>query len=385
MNSSLYIHRKEYLLYGVLLCIALLYPFLHEGKDFFNGETFQWSYILQSWKEILPFIVLLSVHIFVLMPYLFSRKQKSKYVFSLIVLLGAFMAYTNFAHQNKEPKHRIPSPPHLESPVHHNPPPDAPPPIHLDEDIRPVNIPNPIGPIIIDMLIAILLLGCSLAVRLLFKHDEDMRKLEKLEKEHMRQELLQLKAQISPHFLMNCLNNIHGMVEIDPQKSQELILELSGMMRYVLYESSSPMIALSREIDFLCNYISLMRVRYTPDKVAIEADFPSKEETASVYIPPLIFLIFIENAFKHGVNYQEHSFIDLKISIDENRLTLYCANSLHPNTGNHEMGGLGLDNIRKRLDILYADEYSLESCESSNKFITILTIPLKYEDQMYRG
>lgn len=203
---------KEYLLYALLLGITLLYPFLHMGEKALDGEAFQWSYLFQQWVKTLPFVVLLLIHIFVLLPVLLDKKQTGKYILKVS------------------------------------------------------------GPVIIDTLIGVLLLGCSLAIKLMFKHTESIRKMNELENFHIKQELEQLRTQVSPHFLMNSLNNIHGMVEMDKQKAQDMILELSGMMRYMLYESSVPMISLSREIDFLSNYISLMRARYNSNRVVMDED-----------------------------------------------------------------------------------------------------------------
>lgn len=159
-------------------------------------------------------------------------------------------------------------------------------------------------------------------------------------------------------------------------KAQDMILELSGMMRYVLYENSTPMITLSKELDFLRNYISLMQVRYNSNKVSVKYTFPNEEELSSIKVPPLLFIVFIENAFKHGVDYQHSSFINIELSIDKHILTLQCINSLHKNK-EKTIGGIGLDNIRKRLDIIYNNDYSLDLSILDKIFIVSLTIPTK--------
>lgn len=390
-NNSLGKHHKEYLLYAVLSGIAFLYPFLHVGERVLEGEPFQWSFVIQSWIDIIPFVVLLLVHLFLLLPLLFHKKDSVKYAISVIILLGAFFVYSDYYHQRKKDfwmarisysQNRISTQSDRDGEMPPPPPPQNNGDIPRKFGMRPYGFRIP-GPVIIDTFIALLLLGCSLAIKLMFKHYENTRKMEELEKEHIRQELAQLKAQISPHFFMNSLNNIHGMVEIDPQKAQDMILELSGMMRYVLYESTSAMISLAKEIDFLCNYISLMRVRYTENRVAIQYSFPPKEDSVSIYIPPLIFIIFIENAFKHGVDYQNNSFVHIRMSLEDQELIMQCTNSLHHNEMNEKKGGVGLNNIRKRLDILYAENYTLNICEQENSFHVTLKIPTKNENQMY--
>lgn len=369
-------HTKEYLLYAILFGITFLFPFLHVGEIALDKGVFHWNFILQKWMETLPFVVLVIIHIFLLQPILFEKKQTKKYIVLLVLTIVLFFAYVNCRHSNREPYHPNPvqtEPPHLK---HHTQEifspslQDAP---KISEKQNEFKLS---GPIVMDTIIAILLLGCSLTIKLMFKHYENSRKMEQLENAQIRQELLQLKAQISPHFFMNSLNNIHGMIEIDSLKAQDMILELSGMMRYVLYESSTPMITLSKELDFLRNYISLMQVRYNSNKVSVKYTFPNEEELSSIKVPPLLFIVFIENAFKHGVDYQHSSFINIELSIDKHILTLQCINSLHKNK-EKTIGGIGLDNIRKRLDIIYNNDYSLDLSILDKIFIVSLTIPTK--------
>lgn len=369
-------YTKEYLLYAILFGITFLFPFLHAGEMALDEGVFQWDYILQKWMETLPFVVLVIIHIFLLQPILFEKKQTKKYSLLLVLTIGFFFVYVNCRHSNREPYHPNPvqtEPPRLK---HHMPEMFSPPLQNAPKISEKQNEFKLSGPIVMDTLIAILLLGCSLTIKLMFKHYENSRKMEQLENAQIRQELLQLKAQISPHFFMNSLNNIHGMIEIDSPKAQDMILELSGMMRYVLYESSTPMITLSKELEFLRNYISLMKVRYNSNKVAVKYTFPNEEELSSIEVPPLLFIVFIENAFKHGVDYQHSSFINIELSIDKHILTLQCINSLHKNK-EKTIGGIGLDNIRKRLDIIYANAYSLDISILDKIFIVSLTIPTK--------
>lgn len=369
-------HTKEYLLYAILFGITFLFPFLHVGEIALDKGVFHWNFILQKWMETLPFVVLVIIHIFLLQPILFEKKQTKKYIVLLVLTIVLFFAYVNCRHSNREPYHPNPvqtEPPHLK---HHTQEIFSPPLQDAPKISEKQNEFKLSGPIVMDTIIAILLLGCSLTIKLMFKHYENSRKMEQLENAQIRQELLQLKAQISPHFFMNSLNNIHGMIEIDSPKAQDMILELSGMMRYVLYESSTPMITLSKELDFLRNYISLMQVRYNSNKVSVKYTFPNEEELSSIKVPPLLFIVFIENAFKHGVDYQHSSFINIELSIDKHILTLQCINSLHKNK-EKTIGGIGLDNIRKRLDIIYNNDYSLDLSILDKIFIVSLTIPTK--------
>ena len=172
---------------------------------------------------------------------------------------------------------------------------------------------------------------------------------------------------------MNTLNNIHALVDIDPSKAQETIRELSKMMRFVLYEGDKSGVPLTKEFEFIRNYTKLMQLRYS-DKVKITIDVP--EEAPDVTIPPLMLISFIENAFKHGISYQHDSFIDIKLSIKDNILCFDCRNS-KAEKPNQEKGGVGLANVKKRLDLLYDKSYTLEIKDEPDIYIVELKIPLR--------
>ena len=175
---------------------------------------------------------------------------------------------------------------------------------------------------------------------------------------------------------MNTLNNIHALVDIDPEKAKSTILELSKMMRFVLYEGSKTVVPLEREINFLQNYITLMKLRYT-DKVRIDVDvaqaLPNKD------VPPLMFITFVENAFKHGVSYRQESFIEIKIEEVKREgaslLAFTCRNSRIPKEEDKH-GGVGLANVRQRLDLIYGKDYQLDIQDESDIYQVKLAIPL---------
>ena len=206
---------------------------------------------------------------------------------------------------------------------------------------------------------------------ILVSNDEEA--LKELEHQHLQSELQYLKYQINPHFFMNTLNNIHALVDIDTGKAKSTIVELSKLMRYVLYEASNKTILLSREVQFLENYVTLMSLRY-PEKVSIEKNFPL--EVPEVQIPPLLFISFVENAFKHGVSYRKESFVHVVMQLEEgNRLAFRCTNSTGTSS-NEQHHGIGLENIRKRLRLLFGNDYTLSITEEDDKFDVLLIIPL---------
>lgn len=193
------------------------------------------------------------------------------------------------------------------------------------------------------------------------------------EKERLNSELAFLKNQISPHFFFNTLNNIYSLISINAEDSQKAVLKLSKLMRYLLYESEKGNTMLSHEIDFMNNYIDLMKLRVN-EKVRLSVSFPEKYEDKN--IPPLLFIPFIENAFKHGISYREKSFIDIKMMVNIESISFRCVNSLIKTKEEDPNGhsGIGLENAGKRLNLLFPGRHELKIDKSENRFEVFLTI-----------
>ena len=217
-----------------------------------------------------------------------------------------------------------------------------------------------------------LMLGMNLGIKLYFRQRKDQERMTLLERENLEQQLEYLKYQINPHFLMNTLNNIHALVDIDPEQAKETIVELSKIMRFVLYEGSKQKVPLRQELLFLDNYINLMKMRIT-DNVALNVDMPDILPDSD--IPPLMLITFVENAFKHGVSYQQPSFIDISVNIHDNRLLFTCRNSKIPN-GEDQHGGVGLKNVMRRLELIYGNDYTLDFDDAPDCYSVKLEIPL---------
>jgi len=225
---------------------------------------------------------------------------------------------------------------------------------------------------LVAIVILILMLGMNLGVKLYFRQRSDRQRLTELEKQNLEQQLEYLKYQINPHFLMNTLNNIHALVDIDAERAKESIVELSKIMRFVLYEGSQPTVPLSRELAFTQDYIRLMRMRVT-DRVKINVEMP--EAPANSQLPPMVLITFVENAFKHGVSYRQPSFIDIKVTIDNDQLHFTCRNSKIPRTEDQH-GGVGLQNVRQRLDLIYGKKYTLSIDDTPSEYNISLILPL---------
>lgn len=218
----------------------------------------------------------------------------------------------------------------------------------------------------------ILLVGVDLGAYFYVESRRKERRMKELEAENTKQRLESLRYQINPHFLMNTLNNIHALVEIDPEKAKESIEEFSKMMRILLYEGDAPTIPLERELDFIEHFISLMRLRYPENALRIDTVFP--KDRGGAVVPPLVMASFVENAFKHGVSYSEESFIRVKVELQDGKVVFHCANSSHPSEadGRH---GIGLENIRKRLTLLYGNSYTLSIDEEDGRYDVLLAVP----------
>jgi len=223
------------------------------------------------------------------------------------------------------------------------------------------------------MFTSLFLIFFSLGMRVLERHSQTEKLQKELEKEKLNSELAFLKNQISPHFFFNTLNNIYSLISINAEDSQMAVLKLSKMMRYLLYDSEHGNIKLSNEIDFMANYIDLMKLRMT-DKISLNIAFP--EKYTDLNIPPLIFIPFIENAFKHGISHREKSFIDISMTTDKDSILFRCANSVTKAREEIESGqsGIGLENVTKRLNLLFPDKHDLKINKSDKEFEVVLQI-----------
>ena len=397
----------EQSIYAILWIAVFLFPLI--GAYFAvsgGGEKEEVREMVRnSWLGILPFLGLFLVNNYGLVPYFLFRKKHLEYVISLVCTVFAICCFVpapmglSFEKGNRRSKECMLTKEQLRNRIiehreraremdntHWNSGhdikeknPQMAPQSRMRKERRPEALMRhaPFPPFFIRYLIhivtAFLVVGFNIAIKLFFKSVRDDEHLKELENQRLQSELKYLKYQINPHFFMNTLNNIHALVDIDTQKAKGSIVELSKLMRYVLYEASNKTILLSREIQFLKNYITLMRLRFT-DKVFIKVEFPT--EIPEVQIPPLLFISFIENAFKHGVSYRRESFIHVSVQLEEgNRISFRCANSCGGVVDKKDHG-IGLENIRKRLRLLFGNDYTLSITEKEGEFAVLLLIPL---------
>ena len=365
--------RQENLIYlavwGMLFAAPLLSLYVRTVSD--TNLVFDWTEVFIVWRKFIPFLLLFLIHNFLLAPLLVHGRKRIVYFSVMAVIIAAFTFY-QCTNRPKGGAHRAPRPP-MEMRDRREPPPfdrprpraehrpDMPPPIIGEHDILAV-------------VVLILMFGANLGIKGYFRARDDRKRLAALEKQNLEQQLEYLRYQINPHFFMNTLNNIHALVDIDPAKAQETIVELSKMMRYVLYEKgeSQQGVPLTKELEFIRTYVKLMQLRYT-EKVKITLNLP--HEVPDRQIPSLILVTFIENAFKHGVSYQRESFIEMTVEVQDDHLHFTCRNS-KADVPNQQKGGVGLANVRKRLDLLYDHNYTLSIHDDPQVYTVDLTLPL---------
>ena len=355
--------KQETIIYAIVWGVFFLAPLLEFIINYDPEHPF-WikNGLLDTWTHMLFFFVVFLIHNHILAPILLRQKSVGKYIAGCVIMIALF--------QTAQCIHK---PDHGKGPARHEtsvgmnpPPPEGRPPIHRHD----INM----------FLLVIMMIGANLGVKAYFQSEEEKKRLAKLREQSLKQELEYLRYQINPHFIMNTLNNIHALVDIDPDQAKDSIVDMSRMMRYLLYESDKQYVTLDNAVVFLKKYLNLMKLRYM-DTVTVNLDVPSScsEEVALV---PLVFIPFVENAFKHGVALNKPSIIDIGIEKKDGRLLFYCRNT--KSNVKHEYGGVGLNNVTKRLELIYGSDYTLEIDDKDDTYSVKLDLPFRYSSDFQK-
>lgn len=368
-------YRKEHIIYTLMWIALYLSPLMGIYMRMSGNPhiVFSWDEIINAWEFNTVWIVLFAIHNFLLAPLLIIKRRTWLYTALVVVLLVATM-FTLSAIRPSHSKKR-PAPQRYECCEHD---------CMNAEMMASKQQPPPMregGPLmmfgpgeVVAFFGGLLLMGMNLGVKLYFRSQEATKAIAQIEKHALERQLQYLKYQVNPHFFMNTLNNIHALVDIDPERAKASIVELSKLMRYVLYEGNNRLTPLSREVQFLRNYVQLMSMRYTGN-VSISLDVP--EVLPDSMLPPLLLVIFVENAFKHGISYRTKSFVEISLQPQADRLLFSCRNSRPEIKHDENMkGGVGLSNVRRRLDLLFPDDYTLDIKETDDTYTVKLEIPL---------
>lgn len=200
---------------------------------------------------------------------------------------------------------------------------------------------------------------------------DEMQKKSTLEEEKLRSELMLLKAQVNPHFLFNTLNNIDSLIISDQAKASESLIKLSSLLRYVIYDAVNDKVPLQQELEHIEAYIDLQRLRHSGDALII---YEKRGDPENKMIAPMLFIPFIENAFKHTDASGIQKGLSIGILMAKDRVVFSCEN--HIASAGHHSGGFGLDNVRKRLEMQYPGHYELTLDQTETLFKVELKIEL---------
>lgn len=382
--------RKEHTIYTAIWAMLYASPVINIYTRMAGNPriTFSWTEILHAWEYTSTWLVMFAIHNFLLLPLLLRKRKTGTYLCLsfLILLTGMFITYLNRPMRKNQYKTRMEAEWKADSLAY-----ERVAAVRLGDgrycspqnpmrrkplDYQPIDPLPMLGPgELVAFFGGLLLMGMNLGVKLYFMSQRDRERQKIIDQRNLEQQMEYLKYQVNPHFFMNTLNNIHALVDIDPERAKTTIVELSKMMRHILYEGSKKLIPLTREVEFLNLYVQLMRLRYTR-KVHINVDVPP--QLPELKLPPLMLIIFVENAFKHGISYREESFIDIKLRVENKRLLFSCCNSKPTQVQRtNEKGGMGLQNVRQRLELLYDDDYTLDINDGEKTYEVKLDIPMQ--------
>jgi sensor histidine kinase YesM len=199
----------------------------------------------------------------------------------------------------------------------------------------------------------------------------DQERFATLAKEKLNAELSQLKTQINPHFLFNTLNNLNVLIQTNPDKASDIVLGLSDVLRYQIYDSQHDSVSLSKDIEIIEQYLELEKIRRDDLNIHVVKN----GNFSGILVPPLLFTNFVDNAIKHS-NLRGASFINIFFKVENKMLYFEIANSKSGQKTNTENSGLGLQNVKKRLDLLYGAAHSLKITDEAELFLIKLSIPL---------
>ncbi len=351
----------------MIFALPALYLYFESVVDNTEFDKFE---LFNTWKLRMPYIPVFAIHHYLLIK-LFFRHRYVPYAVSVLSLMALFSWFQienhiemrERFHKENTLRHMPPPPDDFQGrPMHERPPFPQPP--HHHDNMEPRHHLLR-APLMSRIIIALLIMGMDLGVCSLINSKRTRNRLLALEREKLAVELNYLKYQINPHFFMNSLNNIHALVDIDKEQAQRTIVNLSHLMRYVLYESGEKFVPLEKELEFIRLYISLMKLRYSND-IEIKIEVP--ENTDGITVPPLILICFVENAFKHGISSRHESFISIEVYTDEagKLLNFKCRNSCHNSKGTDELHGIGIENARKRLGLIYGAKHTLSIKKENN-------------------
>lgn len=332
LEASSRYHIIEAMIHIIGWGIVFAFPFIMMTR---SGFTISWQdYLHHGGIVPVTFLIVFYVNYFILIPhYLFKGRTKEYFILNILLILCTAIG------------------------------------VHFWQDYISVRFPRkehdqdkPMAPprwifFLRDIFSMILTVGLSTAIRLSGRWGQIEAARREAEKSRTEAELKNLRNQLNPHFLLNTLNNIYALIAFDTDKAQAAVQELSRLLRHVLYDNQQNFVPLGKEMDFIRNYIELMRIRLSSN-VTVETAISVRPDSRTE-IAPLIFISLIENAFKHGISPTEPSYIRIHFSESEQEVRCEIYNSYHPkNEADKSGSGIGLEQVRKRLELTYPGRYN---------------------------
>lgn len=329
--------KQHLALFGIQLSIWLIMMLAPAGTAYLVNPsgTNNWVFLIQAVALVGPMCLIYMVSFYLLVPYLYFRGHKLWYIVSSLALIALVNIHFMMAD------------------------------VSMLDDLKRMGFYTLLSSIVIIHTVVVF---AAFGVRNYLRSHRIQLELQEERRKSAEAELVWLKNQLNPHFLFNSLNNISSLTQIDADKAQDAIAQLSDLLRYALYEGNKQFVPLAGEIEFMRNYIEMMKLRCS-DHTTVEVDFPVSVP-AYFEVPPLIFISFIENAFKHGVSNNTDSQISVRLSFSDQRTILFeCQNTNLPKGDSDRSGsGIGLENTRRRLDLCYPNCYTWKQDVVDNEF-----------------
>ena len=335
-HNRLILDIAQALIWACAMLLPAVFTWLISGDSNRFAFTF-WP----TFYTMLPICLVYLVNYFFLVPKLLFRKKMMWFIVANIVLL-ALLNIPSFI-----PRGEIPEPFRAQI---------------ARRDILAFRIPTLLSAAFFQLVFIFLAIG----VRSMIRSNDIAFQLQEEKRKTAEAELTWLKHQLNPHFLFNTLNNISSLTQIDPDKAQESIAQLSDTLRYALYDTDTDKVPLAGEVAFMDNYIHLMQLRCNElTEVTTSWDLPDAE----VKIAPLLFISPIENAFKHGVNARAASFVRISLRPEGRDLVFRCENPVFEKSGEDHIGsGIGVENLKRRLELIYPGAYSYEQNDENGVY-----------------
>ena len=331
-------------IWAVFICFSLMQP-RNQSQDIFS------RLMLISIGNIALFYINYS---YLVTHYLLKKKTRLYVLFVFILVILSTLLFNAYA-------------PDFKPNLNFNPNPNFKP--------FPENRPEPffkiklIGPFIFN----VLLVATGTALRVYGEWNRNERKKKEIEVQKSSTELHFLKHQLSPHFLFNSLNSIYSLTTKKSNDAPEAVITLSELMRYMLYETNNEFVSLNKELEYIQNYLKLQRLRIANNK---DVTLNIHGNISNQKIRPLLFISFIENAFKYGTDYKGHTEVKIEINVDKDQIQFKCVNIMGVRKADKDSSGIGLQNTKERLELLYPNKHKLVVEEKDSRFIVNLMLKL---------